>query len=112
MIHSKRKEIVFHNRVLDFIEDCTENFKVDLGFNLALLQRGHKLSMPISRAMPAVCPGVEELRLRDKSGIYRIFYFAKNRDKVFVFHIFKKKTQKQEIDLARKRLKDIYYETK
>jgi phage-related protein len=44
------------------------------------LQKGEKLSMPLSRPMSSVAPGVEELRLRDRSGIYRIFYYSKLAD--------------------------------
>jgi phage-related protein len=34
--------------------------------------------MPPSRPMPSVGPGVEELRIRDRSGIYRAFYYTKS----------------------------------
>jgi phage-related protein len=42
------------------------------------LQRGFNLGMPLSRPMPVVGPGVEELRLRDESGHNRLF-LAKRR---------------------------------
>jgi len=41
------------------------------------LQKGEKLSMPLSRPMASVAAGVEELRVRDRSGAYRVFYYAK-----------------------------------
>jgi phage-related protein len=63
--------------------------------------------------MPAVAPGVSELRIRDTSGIYRTFYLLKSERGVFVFHAFVKKTQKtpdQEIRLAQRRLREMLYE--
>jgi len=57
--------------------------------------------------------GVEELRLKDRNGVYRVFYLASFADAVLIFHAFTKKTQKtplREIDLARKRLKEMLYE--
>ena len=65
--------------------------------------------MPLSRIMPQVGSGVEEIRLKDAAGIYRVFYLAKIDDCIYVFHAFKKKTEKtpkKEIELGKKRLKE------
>ena len=32
------------------------------------------LSMPLSRPMPSIGPGTHELRLRERSGAYRVVY--------------------------------------
>ena len=74
------------------------------------LQKGEKLSMPLSRPMASVAAGVDELRLRDSSGVFRVFYYTKLADSVLIFHAFAKKTQKtplREIALAQKRLKEM-----
>ena len=74
------------------------------------LQAGVKLAMPVSRTMSSVAVGVNELRMRDRSGIYRVFYYTKLADSVLIFHAFTKKTQKtpqHEIALARERLKEM-----
>jgi len=42
--------------------------RADLADALARLDAGLSLSMPLSRPMPAIGPGVHELRLRDRSG--------------------------------------------
>ena len=66
--------------------------------------------MPLSRRMSSVAVGVSELRIRDRSGIYRVFYYTKLADSVLIFHAFAKKTQKtpqHEIVLARERLKEM-----
>jgi phage-related protein len=55
------------------------------------LQRGHILAMPLSRPMPSVAIGVEELRIRDRAGIFRVFCYARLARGVLVFHAFTKK---------------------
>jgi phage-related protein len=60
--------------------------------------------------MPEVAPGVSELRVRGEDGIYRAFYYTASPEGILVFHAFLKKTQRTpplEIDLARKRLKEL-----
>ena len=71
---------------------------------------GESLGMPNARLMPAVSSGVWELRVRGEDGIFRVFYYTASSKGVLVFHAFKKKTQRtplSEIDLARKRLKEL-----
>jgi len=60
--------------------------------------------------MSSVAAGVNELRIRDRAGIYRVFYYTKVADLVLIFHAFVKKTQKtpqSEIALAQERLKEL-----
>lgn len=60
--------------------------------------------------MPAVAAGVSELRVRGLDGVFRAFYFTTTAKGVLVFHAFAKKTQRTpplEIELARKRLKEL-----
>ncbi len=48
-----------------------------------------------------------------EAGTFRVVYVAKLADAVFVLHCFQKKTQqtaKRDIDLAKKRLKDLMKE--
>jgi len=74
------------------------------------LQKGEKLSMPLSPPMASLATGVEELRVKDRSGAYRVFYYTKLADSVLIFHAFAKKTQKtppNEIALPQKRLKEM-----
>ena len=54
-----------------------------------------------------------ELRVWDEAGTFRVVYVARLADAVYVLHCFQKKTQqtaKRDIDLARKRLKDLLKE--
>jgi phage-related protein len=60
--------------------------------------------------MSSVAIGVHELRIRDRAGIYRVFYYTKLAGSVLIFHAFAKKTQKtpqHEIVLAKARLQEM-----
>jgi phage-related protein len=104
------KLAVFHPKARDVIRDFPENLRREFGKVIFDLQKGEKLSMPLSRPMPSVAPGVEELRIKDRSGAYRVFYYTRLVESVLIFHAFAKKTQKtppHEIALAQKRLKEV-----
>ena len=92
------------------IEEFPEEIRGDLADALARLDAGLMLSMPLSRPMPSIGRGVHELRLKDRSGAYRVVYALVQRGAVHVLHAFKKKTQGtplKNLELARKRLKEI-----
>jgi phage-related protein len=95
------------------LQDFPEEVRRDLGKAIFDLQRGAKLAMPLSRPMPSVGAGVEELRVKDRNGAYRVFYYTKLENVILVFHAFVKKSQKTpqaEIELGKKRLKEILNE--
>ena len=104
------KSAVFHPKARDSIREFPEDVRREFGKVIFDLQKGQKLSMPLSRPMASVASGVEELRVKDRSGAYRVFYYAKLADSVLIFHALAKKTQKtppHEIALAQKRLKEM-----
>ena len=104
------KDVEFHALALKDLRGFPANVRQAIGQAIRMLQQGEHLPMPISRPFKNVGPGVAELRCRDASGAYRVIYIARIRNKVFVFHAFKKKTQKtpqKEIDTARKRFKEV-----
>lgn len=77
------------------------------------LQKGEIPGMPVSRVMPSLAPGAAEVRVRDRSGVYRVFYYARSSRGILAFHAFVKKSQatpKYELDLGKKRLKELVYE--
>ena len=81
-----------------------------LGKDLFRLQMGEQLSMPVSRPMPVVSAGVSELRVKGGDGIFRVFYYLASPKGALVFHAFVKKTRRTpplEIELARRRLKEL-----
>jgi phage-related protein len=58
------------------------------------------------KPFPSIGVGVKEIRIKEKDGIYRIIYVVKLKNRIYVLHAFKKKTQKtqkQDIDIAKTR---------
>ena len=108
------KPALFHSKAREVLKTFPAEVRKELGKAIFDLQKGHTLGMQLSRPMPSVALGVEELRIRDPNGIYRTFYFKKSSRGVLVFHAFVKKTQKtppQEIALGKKRLKEMLDES-
>ena len=60
--------------------------------------------------MPTIGKGVEEIRIRDDSYIYRVIYTARFADAVFVLHAFEKKKQRtsqRDIEIAKDRFREM-----
>jgi phage-related protein len=60
--------------------------------------------------MPGIGAGVQEIRIRDAAGAFRVIYMAKFADAVYVLHCFRKTTQKTsnaDLDLAAKRYREL-----
>ena len=56
--------------------------------------------------MAGIGKGVEEIRVTEDSGAYRVIYVARRVEAVYVLHAFQKKTQatsKRDIEIARRR---------
>ena len=104
------KDIEFHPAALKTIKKFPDTIKKELGKTFRDLQKGDKLSMPLSKPIKQVAKGVEELRVKDSSGIYRVFYITRLQGRIIIFHAFTKKTQKtplKEISTGQKRLKEL-----
>lgn len=104
------KAAEFHPAALTEIKSYPKEIKAKLGELILDLQLGESVSMPNSRPMPSVAPGVSELRVKDSQNQYRAFYYLKVAGRVLVFHSFVKKTEKtlkREIDIGKKRLKEL-----
>lgn len=77
------------------------------GFELRAIQNG--LEPSDWKPVRAVGPGVRELRIHVR-GEWRVLYVAQRIDAVYVLHAFGKKsgkTSRQDIELARRRYKQI-----
>ena len=60
--------------------------------------------------MPSIGQGVEEIRVTDESGAYRVVYVARRADAVYVLHAFQKRTQatpQKDIETAKRRLAEL-----
>jgi phage-related protein len=107
------KLALFHPQAREQLRTFPEEVRKELGKAILDLQKGHVLGMPLSRPMSSVALGVEELRIRDRAGIYRAFYYKKSARGVLILHAFAKKTQKtpqQDLTLGRKRLQEMLNE--
>jgi phage-related protein len=101
---------LFHPKALETIQSFPKPARHAMGEAILELQKGLRLTMPLSRAMPSIGKGVHELRIRDAAGIYRAFYLLRSDRGVVVFHAFEKRTMKtppHEIKLGRKRLQEM-----
>ncbi|WP_366761250.1 type II toxin-antitoxin system RelE/ParE family toxin [uncultured Thiodictyon sp.] len=104
-------DIVRHMKPVRFLGDalkCLRAFprdaRQDAGRQLDLVQRG--LPPDDFKPMPTIGKGVEEIRVWDDAGTFRVIYTARLADAVYVLHAFQKKTQttaKRDIDIAKAR---------
>ena len=104
------KPAIFHAAVRETLREFPKAVRKSIGKAIWELQQGARLGMPLSKRMPSVAPGVEELRVKDESGAFRAFYIARSSHGILVFHVFEKRSQKtpdSEIRLGRKRLKEM-----
>ena len=102
------KKIQFLGDSLKSLREFPEDAKHDVGYQLDKVQRGEQPDD--FKPMPSIGKGVEEIRVRDDSGIYRVIYTARLADAVYVLHAFQKKTQttaKRDIALASKRYAEL-----
>ena len=72
-----------------------------------MIQYGPNLHLPYTKSMSG---GLWEIRAKGKEGIARAFYATVVENQIVILHSFIKKSQKtpkHELDLARKRLKEV-----
>lgn len=104
------RSVLWHPKAKAAILVFPEEVRREFGYLLYLLQTGAKLHMPQSRPMKIISPGVDELRVQGRDGIYRTFYYAKSARGIFVFHAFKKTTQATsatDVSVGKKRFKEM-----
>lgn len=102
------KPVRFLGDSLKRLREFPEVAKQDTGYQLDKVQKG--LQPDDFKPMPSIGKGVEEIRVRDETGIYRTIYTARIADAVYVLHAFQKKTQttsKSDIDIAKERYTEL-----
>ena len=98
------KPIEFLGDSLRSLREFPDDAKRDAGYQLDRVQHG--LQPEDFKPMPTIGKGVEEIRVRDDTGAYRVIYTARLADAVYVLHAFQKKTKttsKRDIELAKQR---------
>jgi phage-related protein len=89
---------------LKCLRDFPEDVRHDAGYQLDKVQCGDQPDD--FKPMPTIGKGVEEIRVSDSSGAYRVIYLARRADAVYVLHAFQKKTRttpKKDVEIAKKR---------
>ena len=102
------KPIRFLGDWLKALRDFPKDARQNAGYQLEKVQDGR--TPDDFKAMPSIGKGVEEIRIRDESGAYRVVYTARLVDAVYVLHAFQKKTQataKHDIATAKQRLAEL-----
>lgn len=105
------KAVLFMGDSLARIRAFPSGVRQDAGFQIDKVQRGENPDE--WKPMKTIGKGVKEIRIKETSGHYRVIYLANLNDAVIVLHAFQKKTQKtqkSDIDLARKRLSAVGYQ--
>lgn len=103
----KYKKLNWIGRSLDDLKSFPETVRKQAGYQLSLVQLG--LEPTDWKPMASVGLGVREIRIQYR-GQYRVIYVVAEKETVYVLHSFIKKTQKtrkEDIDIAKKRFKEI-----
>jgi phage-related protein len=100
------KDVVFIGGADEDLRRFPPSARQRSGYQLYLVQVGAE---PADwKPMATIGSGCREIRVRDESGSYRVFYVATVGDAIYVLHCFEKKTQrtaKADIDLGKARYK-------
>lgn len=102
------KRLRFLGDSLNCLREFPADAKHDAGFQLDRVQRGEQPDD--FKPMAAIGKGVEEIRVRDDNGIFRVIYTARRAEAIYVLHAFQKRTQataKRDIEVARKRFTEL-----
>ena len=105
------KAVEFRGSSLDDLRAFPDRARRQAGHQIDRVQHG--LEPDDFKPMRTVGQGVQEIRIRDASGAFRVIYVAKFADAIYVLHCFQKKTQrtsKADLDLAAKRYRDLLKE--
>lgn len=102
------KPVRFLGDSLKCLREFPDDARQDAGYQLDKVQKG---GQPDDfKPMLSIGKGVEEIRVWDDSGTYRVIYTARMADAVYVLHAFQKRTQatsRQDINTARERYNQL-----
>lgn len=102
------KPLRFLGDSLKCLRDFPEDARQDAGYQLDKVQNGGRPDD--CKPMAAIGKGVEELRIWDDQGTYRVVYTARLARAVYVLHAFQKKTavtSKRDIEIAKARYENL-----
>jgi phage-related protein len=90
------------------LREFPKDARSEAGQQLQRIQEG--LPAQDFKQMHPIGPGVEEIRISEKSGAYRVIYTARLAEAVYVIHAFQKKTRatsQRDIEIARERFRQL-----
>ena len=96
--------------VRKFVEGLSQDLQEDFLQTLDRLKQGETLGMPLSKPLFNIALGLHELRFKEQRSIYRVFYFIKRGDAIYLVHAMQKKTETipdKDRRLILRRLKEI-----
>jgi phage-related protein len=102
------KPLKFLGDSLKCLRGFPKDARQDAGRQLDRVQRGNQPDD--FKPMPSIGKGVEEIRVWDDAGTFRVIYTARLADAVYVLHAFQKKTHatsKRGIDTTRTRFSQL-----
>jgi len=91
MENKKFKPIIWIGSSLKDLQDCHEAVKDEVGYALYVAQQGE---MPSNAKLLKGLPGIIEIKTDYNSDAYRTVYAVKLGKKLYVLHVFKKKSKK------------------
>ena len=102
------KSVHFVGTSREDLRQLPDSAQETTGFQLFKVQQGKE---PDDwKPMPSVGPGVQEIRVRDERGAFRVFYVVKFEEAVYVLHVFPNRSQKTaraDLDLGKGRYVDL-----
>ncbi|GMV01114.1 MAG: hypothetical protein AMXMBFR52_07700 [Burkholderiales bacterium] len=102
------KPVEFRGSSLDDLRAFPVDARRAAGHQIDRVQRGQE---PDDwKLLSSVGRGVQEIRIWDEAGTFRVVYVARFADAVYVLHCFQKKTDKTsraDLDLAGKRYREL-----
>lgn len=106
-------EVRIFEKVEKVLKNESKEIRQDLQDILEKLELGFNIGMPHIKSLSSIFPGLSEIRIKDRNGQFRVIYFLKKAEAIYLIHAFRKKTQKlpnKEIQIILKRLKEITHE--
>jgi phage-related protein len=103
------KPVMWLGDTLATLRTCPQDVQDEVGYALYLAQIGEKYAG--AKPLKGLGPGVLEVIADHRSDTYRAVYTVRFAERVYVLHVFQKKSKKgiatphSEIELVRQRLK-------
>ena len=103
-------EVKVFEQVEKVLRNESREIRQDLQDILEKLEIGFNLGIPHVKSLSSIFPGLCEIRIKDRNGQFRVIYFLKRDEAIYLVHAFRKKTQKlpnKEIQTILKQIKEI-----